>query len=113
MFFDVDKRVQQIDARYKVDEIIKAIDNGKDSEWIRNALRVLRKIGPSLGMLTTCDLWKSLEGLGIAPPGEPRAMAVVVTKARSNGWIESTDIWRTSSRAVCHGRPVKVWRWVQ
>ena len=109
---DIDKRMKQIEARSKADEIIKAIDKGQDSDWIRNALRVLRKIGPSLGILTTCDLWNTLENLGIVSPNEPRAMAAVIMKAKQFGWIKSTDMWRTSSRKVNHGRPVRVWRWV-
>jgi DNA helicase HerA-like ATPase len=44
--------MKQIEARKEADKIIQAIDNGQDSDWIRNALRVLRKIGPGLGILT-------------------------------------------------------------
>ena len=111
VYSDIGSRVNQIRARSKVEDIINSIENGKDSAWIRNALRVLRKIGPTLGVLTSCDLWVYLEGIGIAPPHEPRAMAAVITKAKSNGWIESTDEWRRSQRTVNHGRPVRVWRW--
>lgn len=111
MLYDVENRLKQIEARNKVEEIINSIENGKDSEWIRNSLRVLRKIGPKLGVFTSCDVWTYLDGIGIIPPQEPRAMAAVITKAKSNGWIESTDMWRTSTRSVNHGRPVRVWRW--
>ena len=109
---DINKRMKQIEARKQADKIIQAIDKGQDSEWIRNALRVLRKIGPKLGVFTTCDIWFTLEGLEIAPPEEPRAMAAVITKAKQLGWIKSTDNWRTSARSVNHGRPVRVWRWI-
>ena len=78
MLTDINKRMKQIEARKEADKIIQAIDKGQDSDWIRNALRVLRKIGPGLGILTTCDLWNSLEGLGIVSPNEPRAMAAVI-----------------------------------
>lgn len=108
---DIDKMSKQIAARRKADLIIQSIQTGQDSTWIRNALRVLRKIGPKLGVFTTCDIWFTLEGLGIAPPEEPRAMAAVITKAKQLGWIKSTDSWRTSARSVNHGRPVRVWRW--
>lgn len=113
MYYDADKRVSQIEARNKVESIINGMNYGKDSEWVRNATRILRIKGPSLIEFTTCDLWKSLEELMIIPPSEPRAMAAVITKAKKNGWIKSTQNWRTSSRSVCHGRPVRVWRWVQ
>ena len=111
MLTDINKRIKQIEARREADSIIKAIDNGQDSDWIRNALRVLRKIGPRLGMFTSCDIWNTLEGLEIIAPNEPRAMAAVITKAKQFGWIKSTGMWRTSSRKVNHGRPVRVWRW--
>ena len=113
MLSDIDIITQQIEARKKVDQIIQAIDKGKDSTWIRKALRVLRKIGTKLGLFTTCDLWFTLEGLELEPPEEPRAMAAVITKAKKLGWIKSTGKWRTSSRSVNHGSPVRVWRWLQ
>lgn len=111
--FSETKRSEQIDARLEVERILASIEDGRDSSWIRCGLRVLRAMGPSLGSFTTCDLWNALEMAEIAPPEEPRAMAVIITKARSNGWIESTSEWRTSSRKVNHGRPVRVWRWNQ
>ena len=37
---DIDKRMKQIEARKKADQVIQAIEVGQDSEWIRNALRV-------------------------------------------------------------------------
>lgn len=112
MLSDPSARMAQINARQQVEEILAAIDQGPDAAWIRCALRVLRRVGPSQGKFTTCDLWVALEEAMIAPPGEPRAMAVVITKARSNGWIESTGEWRSSHRKVNHGRPTKVWRWI-
>lgn len=112
MLSDIDKRMKQIQARNELDSILTSIENGRDSEWIRNALRVLRQIGPQHGTFTSCDLWLALEVLGIISPDEPRSMAVVITKAKKFGWIKSTDMWRTSSRRVNHGRPVRVWRWV-
>lgn len=108
---DIDKRMKQIEARKKADKAIQAIDVGQDSEWIRNALRVLRIIGPKHGVLTSCDIWNALDALEIIAPNEPRAMAAVITKAKSFGWIKSTDMWRTSTRSINHGRPVRVWRW--
>ena len=112
MLSDLDKRMAQIEARRDLDSIISGLEAGKDSEWIRNALRVLRKIGPKYGSFTACDIWKTLEALMIAEPEEPRSMAAVITKAKSFGWIESTNMWRTSTRRVNHGRPVRIWKWV-
>lgn len=106
-------RIKQIKNRARVEAIINNITNGKDSAWVRNALRVLRKVGPTYGTFTTCDIWNTLDAYEIAPPDEPRAMAAVVRQAKSNGWIKASNNWKKSTRSSNHGRPVRVWRWVE
>lgn len=96
-----------------LDEILSALEGGRDSEWVRNALRILSIVGPKLGQFTTCDLWKHMDELMLVKPDEPRSMAVVITKARAHGWIVSTNNWKSSDRKVNHGRPVRVWRWLK
>lgn len=97
----------------KLNQIINMMDEGKDREWVQKAYFLLSKLGPTWKEFTTCDLWIALHRLKIDDPEEPRSMAVVITKARSNGLIKSTMKWKKSPRAVNHSRPVRIWEWIE
>ena len=97
----------------ELNKILNNMNEGKDKEWIEKAYFTLSKLGPGWGEFTTCDLWIGLHRLKIDDPEEPRSMAVVITKAKSNGLIKSTNKWTRSPRPINHSRPVRVWEWVQ
>ncbi len=116
MIYEVMKELgdkNAIEARRTVENIIQGFTKGKDSEWVRNALRALRIIGPHKKHITSDDIWNQLDCMDIYPPNERRAMAAVLTQAKKHQWIKPTSLYVRSSRKVNHGRPIRVWEWVQ
>ncbi len=99
--------------RRVVDEIIRAFENGRDASWVRCGLRAMRRVAPNLGSFSSDDIWHELERMEILPPEEPRAMAAVFNYAKRHEWVESTMQFVKSTRRTNHGRPVRVWRWIQ
>lgn len=73
--------------------------------WCETALWRVYGVCKSHKEFTTDDLWQRIDA-----PVEPRAMGAVIAAARKRGWIEPTDQFRVSTRAVCHRNPKRVWR---
>lgn len=110
---NVNELKNKLNDENELNKIITLMDEGKDREWIQKAYFCLNVLAEQFGEFTTCDLWIALHRLGISDPIEPRSMAVVIIKARNAGFIRSTSKWIKSPRSVNHGRPVRVWEWVQ
>lgn len=90
------------------DEAIDRVEENADREWMNWALFLIRLIAGQSSVLTSDDVWESL--LGYNTTHDNRAMGAVMRKAQTNGWIEPTDRVVKSTRAVCHSRPIRVWR---
>lgn len=84
----------------------RAADRAQDEAWKESALQALREMAEHRPDLTVDDLWGALD----TNPREPRQMTSLILTARAEGWIERTNRHRPSTRAVRHGRAVRVWR---
>ena len=82
---------------------------GASPSWIRNVVEIVKKIAVERREFTSDEVWDEAS-TKIADPIEPRVMGNALKTAQQNGWIEKTDRVKKSSRAVCHGRPVAIWR---
>lgn len=95
-------------------QIIKdiAVDSaarGADRDWLTSAQRAVRVLATRQQYLTSDDVWQWLRPLELATP-DNRAMGSVMQGGYRDRLIEPTGDWRISERAVCHGRPIRVWK---
>lgn len=72
--------------------------------WVANVVSWIR-LRTRGDTFTTDDLWAVF-----AHPPEPRAMGAAIKAARVEGLIIAEGVYRKSTRAECHARPVAVWR---
>lgn len=79
-------------------------------EWMEEAAAAIRTCARFLRDFTTDAVWHTLEGHGVAPPRDPRAMGAAIRRAKKDGLIEATGEYRKSSRPECHRRPIPVYR---
>ena len=86
-------------------EAIEKVERGADPLWLGKAATAVRWVAKHKDEFTTDDVW-SLVG----ETREPRAMGCVMIEARKNLLIKPTKKFKESSRSVCHGRPLRVWR---
>lgn len=86
------------------DEAIRNLTNANTDwvEWIKAEAVRLSKLS---GDITTDELWESCERNDFYPK-EPRAMGAAFRPC--NRWRRVG--YRPSRRAVCHARPIAVWR---
>lgn len=59
---------------------------------------------------TSDDVWAEVATRGPIPSGEPRAMGAALATLAKHGAIASTKVYRKSTQAANHRRPVLVWR---
>lgn len=76
--------------------------------WTALALTTLRLLAATKKAFSTDDVWLALDEL--PKPDDPRALGPILRQAKDERLIEKTDFTVTSQRAVCHARPVAVWR---
>ena len=91
------------------DEAIDRVEENADREWRKLALATIEDSAWIFRTITTDDIWTILDR-SIYSTHDNRAMGAVMRKAQTNGWIEPTDRVVKSTRAVCHSRPIRVWR---
>lgn len=94
------------------DEAIGRVQRSSDY-WIPyalNAVRRIRQMRGAGGYFTTDAVWAILNGWGIAPPHEPRALGAAMRKAERLGLCAPTDRTQKSTRIDCHARPLRVWK---
>lgn len=99
----------QLAAQQARDEAIARVDAHADSAWRQRALQVVEYLAATRGTFTTDDVWEQLAVHGEATH-EPRALGAIMRTAARQGICAPTPTYRTSSRAACHARPVRVWR---
>ncbi len=82
-----------------------------NAEWIDWAMHaVYADMGCSRGdQITSDDLWELMTRELDIIPREPIAMGAVMRRLHRDGYIKPLNKWQPSSRACCHGRPVRVW----
>jgi len=91
------------------DEGIDRVEGNANQLWIEKAQQAVKVISKHIKEFTTDKVWVLMDGVH-ATTHDNRAMGAVMRKAQAEGWIEPTDRVIKSTRAVCHSRPIRVWR---
>ena len=91
------------------EQAVESSARGADKDWLSSALRAVRVLANKQQYLTSDDVWQWLRPLQLETP-DNRAMGAVMVAGHRDRYIEPTAEWRISERAVCHGRPVRVWK---
>ena len=91
------------------EQAVESSARGADKDWLTSALRAVRVLSNRQQYLTSDDVWQWLRPLQLETP-DNRAMGAVMVAGHRDRYIEPTAEWRISERAVCHGRPVRVWK---
>jgi hypothetical protein len=92
-------------ARRARDEAMAQVDAHADEEWKERARMCLRALAMRRRELIADDLWLLMER-----PREPRVTGPLMMRARKEGWIEPTEIYRPNPNRKSHAAPVRVWR---
>jgi hypothetical protein len=87
---------------------IERVEKGADSYWLEEAHLAVLWVASRGGDFTSDDVWAELSK-GRSVPREPRALGAVMRALRRDGLIVPTDRYRSSSRATCHARPLRIW----
>ena len=91
------------------DQALEALE-GKYHWFLECSLPVLHELALKNSFLTSDDLWRVLNERDYPVPGNRRVISIVFRRAMFLGWLERTEATVTSNRAVCHARPIRVWR---
>ena len=75
--------------------------------WHKLAQAAIRRCAELYESFTADDVWREMND---ATPPEPRALGSVFGWAQKEGLITPVDLWQKSKRAICHYRPLRVWR---
>lgn len=59
--------------------------------------------------ITSDNLWSLVDSRLEVSPREPRAMGALMRRLHRTGYLKPLKKWQPSTRACCHGRPVRVW----
>lgn len=96
------------------DAAIDRVERGADDAWMAEAAEAIEGVVDTDRVVgrgfTTDDVWAYLDLWRVPSPREPRAMGAAMRLAERAGIIQPTGEYRTSRRAECHCRPVRVWR---
>ena len=107
------QRLKEAAAGAKLRErALKEVTQNSNSEWRSAALNCLHALATGQPTLTADDVMVALEDLEVTTH-ETRAMGAVFRTAQTQGWIEPTDRFVSSTRAKAHRgpkRPKRVWR---
>ena len=88
---------------------IEKVERGTDRDWADRALNVIKQVAQQREEITADEIWGVLEEFGDTPR-EPRALGPIFTRAAKLNWIIKTNKYTMSSRAINHGRDIRVWR---
>ena len=91
------------------EEAIDRVERGASELWKKTALKAVKWRAKKGVPFTTDEVWSDLEGAGVEPPREPRAMGAIMRKAVSEGIIVATDKTQISRKGTNNKRPVRVW----
>jgi hypothetical protein len=97
-----------MDGRHKRDEALERVEEHADPEWMERGREVAVEVAGTYLEFTTDHLWQRLP-----PTRDNRAMGALMAWVRRSKLAKPTDRHVQSDRAVCHARPVRVWRSLQ
>lgn len=83
------------------------VDQARRRAWLAGALEDLRGLAQSTPLLTTDDV---LAALSEAPEDPRSQLSQLMNRGRAAGWLVATTATRRSTRGVCGGRRLRVWR---
>lgn len=95
------------------DEAIARVEAHARKVWLdaaRDAMEEVAAIRGQGGLFTTDPVWALLDKRGVPSPHEPRAMGPVVKGAVTDGLMEFTGGFTTSTIPRGHRRPVRIYR---
>jgi hypothetical protein len=103
------------------DNKIESVGQNADPRWMNAAYAAVTRVAGRQQQFTTDEVWQELHNMSVASwavfgvwskpeTHDHRAMGAVMRKAKKIGVCEPSGNYRTSTRDVCHGRPVRVWR---
>ena len=75
--------------------------------WCDAAYAAVVRVASRKLQFTTDDVWQEIAG---PVTHDNRALGAVMRRARTEKVCEPTMQYTPSTRDVCHGRPVRVWR---
>lgn len=82
-----------------------------NEEFVSEAVFAIRVLAATQDAFTTDDVWSMMEHhMVFSPATDPRAMGAAMRKAADERYIVPTGHYRKSTRAACHGRPLREWR---
>lgn len=99
---------QQLAAEAAKEDAIAAAEAHADAEWKEAAYVAVWRVAGQVEHFTTDHVWRLLAQEPFATH-EPRALGAVMRLAAKDGMVRATGAYWPSSRARCHGRPVRVW----
>lgn len=92
------------------DEGIERAFKAADPEWKVMAASALRLVAVRREKFTTDAIWAILDRWEVERPREPRAMAGVLMRGKSEGWcMPTSDPHVPSKRPEHHSYPLRVW----
>jgi hypothetical protein len=89
------------------DNQINAVAANATPGWCDAAYEAVVRVARRHAHFTTDDVWLAIDG---PITHDNRALGAVMRRARTEKVCEPTMHYRPSTRDVCHGRPVRVWR---
>ena len=90
-------------------DYIASVASGNEA-WIETVITMIVGNIPPGEEFTTDRLHFWLDEEGVAPPRDKRAMGAAMRKAVKGSIIEKTGRFVKSTRRVCHGRDIPVWK---
>lgn len=106
------------------DNKIESVGQNANPEWMRAAYQAVVRVTSSRSFFTTDDVWQELHNRSVAgwaatgswsqpSTHDNRAMGAIMRQAKNAGLCQPTMNYTKSTRDVCHGRPVRIWRVVR
>jgi len=92
------------------DAAVDQVEQNANSEWKQVAYLTAIEVGQRQGTFTSEDVWDAISGV---TTHEPRAMGAVMRRLRKENVITPTDTFVISTSPLGHGRPSRVWRFIQ
>ena len=90
-------------------EAIAKVERGANPTWMALAELAALHVAATHKEFTSDDVWAELERRGSTTTPDNRALGAVLQQLSRRRVIKATAKWEPSTRAVCHGRPVRVW----
>ena len=92
------------------EQAIQQVATNTNPYWAAQCRTIIQQIATTTNTFTTDDIWQALHDAYLPTPHEPRAIGAILTAMARENLITATDTYRTSARAACHARPIRVWK---